>query len=67
MERVNSIAAGVPADYAAMLAGLFDLIKANAQATTTDDVQRVTGRPAQSFDEYVGQSRQVWQQDAVKA
>ncbi len=62
-----TVAAGVPADYAAMLGGLFDLIKSSAQATTTDDIRRVTGRPAQSFDHFITQSKAAWQKPVVPA
>lgn len=41
----GATAAGLPADYARMLAGLLMLIKDDHGARPTDTVQRVTGRP----------------------
>ena len=47
------IAAGVPEDYAGMLGGLSDALKASATAGVTGDVERVTGHAPRSFDDYL--------------
>ncbi|MDA0183143.1 NAD(P)H-binding protein [Solirubrobacter phytolaccae] len=47
------IAAGVPDDYAAMLGGLSDNLRASATAALTGDVERVTGHAPRSFDDYL--------------
>lgn len=36
---------GIPTDYAAVLAGLDDLVRSGAQARVTDVVERLTGHP----------------------
>ena len=49
-------AAGMPRDYAEALAFLMDeLLRSGTGAATTDDVERVTGRPPQSFDDYAAE------------
>lgn len=42
------VADGMPADYAAVLAGLDGLIATGAQARTSDAVRRITGRDPRS-------------------
>jgi uncharacterized protein YbjT (DUF2867 family) len=44
--------AGVPADYAAMLASLFEVIRNGWDAPLSDGVQQVLGRPARSFEDW---------------
>lgn len=61
------VAAGVPEDYARMLAGLFDLVRAGHTGEVTDGVRRLTGRPSRSLAQY---ARERWAatpawQDAV--
>jgi uncharacterized protein YbjT (DUF2867 family) len=46
---------GVPSDYAQLLGMLADNIRAHATAASTPDVERVTGRPPRSFDDYAAQ------------
>jgi uncharacterized protein YbjT (DUF2867 family) len=46
------VTAGVPDDYAQMLGLLADNLRASATAAPTPDVERVTGRPPRSFDDY---------------
>lgn len=50
----GAVAGGVPADYAAMLAGLFDIIRQGWDASVSDGVERVLGRPARSFADWAG-------------
>ncbi|MCG5218415.1 ergot alkaloid biosynthesis protein [Streptosporangium sp. KLBMP 9127] len=50
--RDRLAAAGIPAQFAAMLAGMDRAIAEGAEDRTTDTVERVTGRPARSFREY---------------
>jgi uncharacterized protein YbjT (DUF2867 family) len=47
------VAAGLPPEYAAMLAGLDEDIRHGAEDRVTPAVQDVTGRPARSFAEFV--------------
>jgi uncharacterized protein YbjT (DUF2867 family) len=49
-------AAGVPNDYAAMLGGIFEVIRNGWDAHLSDGVQRVTGRPAQSFTQWAART-----------
>lgn len=51
----GAVQGGLPADYAELLAGLFDIIKDGQGAVPNDDVERVTGRPARSLDEYLAE------------
>jgi uncharacterized protein YbjT (DUF2867 family) len=44
---------GIPLDYARLLGALFDNLRADASATVTDDVERVTGHAPRSFDDYL--------------
>jgi uncharacterized protein YbjT (DUF2867 family) len=49
----TAIAGGIPADYGQILGWLFDAIRANANAASTDDVERVTGHAPRNFDDYL--------------
>lgn len=42
--------AGVPDDYARMLAGLFDLVREGITGDVCDGVERLTGRPARQLE-----------------
>ena len=57
---------GIPADYAALLRMLFDNIRAEVLAGLTDDVERVTGHPPRTFDDYVADPAVVakWREPA---
>ncbi|GAB4584115.1 NmrA family NAD(P)-binding protein [Nocardia sp. IFM 10818] len=46
---------GLPADFAAMLAGLDEGIAAGAEDRVTDAVERLTGRPPRDFAEFVAE------------
>ena len=52
--------AGVPADVAEMLVGLYDLIRAGFLAEVTDAVPRVTGRPATTLQQYLQENAGTW-------
>jgi hypothetical protein len=47
------VAQGAPAEEAEALTDLFARILDGRNASVTDDVARVTGRPARDFAEYV--------------
>ena len=49
--------AGLPDDYAALLAGLDGLIAAGAEDRTTDCVLRITGSPPRSFEALAAETR----------
>lgn len=51
----QTVAAGVPADYAGFLATLLGLVRAGADAHLSDGVQRVLGRRPRSFEEWAAQ------------
>ena len=46
------VGAGLPADYAEVLGMLTAQLEEGVGSATTDDVERVTGHPARSFDDY---------------
>jgi uncharacterized protein YbjT (DUF2867 family) len=46
-------AAPLPRDYAEVLGGVFDALRAGAGSTVTDDVERVSGHAARSFEDYL--------------
>ncbi|MFG2041622.1 NmrA family NAD(P)-binding protein [Dactylosporangium sp. NPDC048998] len=48
----GAVAAGVPADYAAMLRWLTGAIIAGTGSTPTNDIETVTGRPPTSFEAF---------------
>ncbi|WP_433199311.1 NmrA family NAD(P)-binding protein [Nocardia sp. CA-107356] len=50
---VRHIEYGIPADFAAMLAGLDDDIRVGAEDRVTDTVETVTGRSPRSFRDFV--------------
>ena len=43
---------GMPGEYAEMLTGMMTQMPSGSAAPVTDDVERVTGRPARSVEEY---------------
>lgn len=47
-----SVADGVPAGYAGMLAGLLGIVRDGGGAAISGDVERVLGRPPRSFAQY---------------
>lgn len=61
------VAAGVPADYAAVLAGVLASLRDRQGPVTTDDVRHVTGRPARSFDDFLASiaPAETWQRRAA--
>jgi uncharacterized protein YbjT (DUF2867 family) len=52
-------ATDIPADYAALFGMLFDTIRAGTLAGITGDVERVTGHPPRSFDDYLADPETV--------
>lgn len=52
--------AGIPAEYATMLAGLDRAIAAGAEARTTDIVEKVTGHPPASFESFAQAHAGQW-------
>jgi uncharacterized protein YbjT (DUF2867 family) len=51
------VQAGVPEDYARMLAGLFELVRAGGTADVADGVRRLTGLPPRSLAQYARERR----------
>jgi hypothetical protein len=49
----EQIAAGVPAEAAMQLTGIYTSIRDGDAATLLDGVQRALGRPPRSFEQYV--------------
>jgi hypothetical protein len=49
----QTVAAGVPADYAEIFRTLFGAIRASANAASTGDVERATGHAPRGFDDYL--------------
>jgi uncharacterized protein YbjT (DUF2867 family) len=56
----GAIAAGVPADYAAMLRWLTGAIISGDGSRPTGDVETVTGRPAGSFEAFARRNAAAW-------
>ncbi|WP_329060996.1 NAD(P)H-binding protein [Streptomyces sp. NBC_01429] len=55
--RDHLTAAGIPPEFAAMLAGLDRAVAAGAEDRTTDAVQRLTGRPPRGFRDVAERER----------
>ena len=53
-------ASGVPADYAELLAGLFDLIRTGNGSRPNDVVEKVTGRAPESLATYAAREAAAW-------
>lgn len=51
---------GMPVDYAAMVVAHMTAIREGRAAGVTDDVERVTGRPATSFADYARTAAPAW-------
>ncbi len=51
---------GVPADYAELLAGLFDLIRTGNGSRPNDVVEKVTGRAPESLATYAAREAAAW-------
>jgi uncharacterized protein YbjT (DUF2867 family) len=56
----GALAAGVPADYAAMLRWLTGAIIDGHGSTPTDDVEKVTGRKPATFREFAERNASAW-------
>ena len=55
----------VPADYATMLRWLTGTIIADNGSRPTDDIEKVTGRPASSFQDFARRNAAAWAPEAV--
>lgn len=60
----GALAAGVPAEYAVMMRWLTGAIIAGNGATSTGDVERVTGRPATTFRVFAERHAYAWTSEA---
>jgi uncharacterized protein YbjT (DUF2867 family) len=56
----------VPADYAIMLRWLTGTIISDNGSRPNDDIEKVTGRPATSFEEFARRNAAVWAPEAVR-
>lgn len=56
----GAVAAGIPADYAAMLRWLTGEIIGGNGSTPTDDITTILGRPATSFGEFAQRNATAW-------
>lgn len=59
----GAVASGVPAANAALLGGLFDVIRSGAGAATTSSVEEVLGHPPISFAKFASTVAPVWDQE----
>lgn len=55
------IGRGLPEYHAKYLATLEVLTATGTEARTNDVVQKVTGQPAQTFDQFARENKAVWQ------
>jgi uncharacterized protein YbjT (DUF2867 family) len=60
----GALAAGVPADYAAMLRWLTGAIITGHGSVPTGDIERVTGRPATTFRAFAQRDARAWTLEA---
>jgi uncharacterized protein YbjT (DUF2867 family) len=60
----GALAAGVPADYAAMLRWLTSTIITGNGSVPTDDIEKVTGRPPATFRGFAERNAHAWTLDA---
>jgi hypothetical protein len=60
----GALAAGVPADYAAMLRWLTGAIITGHGSVPTGDIERVTGRPATTFRAFAQRNARAWTLEA---
>ena len=58
--RASLLAAGLPPDYVEFLLLILGFFKAGYSARVTDNVQRLTGRAATTFERYAQDHRQTW-------
>lgn len=56
----GALAAGVPVDFAVIMHWLTGSIVAGDGATPTDDIEKVTGRPATTFREFAHRNAHAW-------
>ncbi|WNG57724.1 NAD(P)H-binding protein [Archangium gephyra] len=58
--RQHMMGAGIPEQYARLLAGLDESIRQGREARVTDTVSRVTGRPPRSFEDFAREHASFW-------
>jgi len=58
--KAGLIGAGVPADYAALLVVLFEVLRAGHAAPVTGDVEKITGHKPRSLQQYAQDFRKSW-------
>ena len=58
--KARIASSGIPEGFASGLAAMDTAIATGAEDRTTDNVLRVTGRPAGSFQDFVARSAEVW-------
>lgn len=59
--RERLVDAGMPREFAAVLAGLDEDIRRGAEDRTTDTVRRITGREPRSFRDFAKAHRAAWE------
>ncbi len=52
--------AGLPEAYVGLMTALYQVVRAGHTATVTDDVQRVTQRPATTFEQFARDHADAW-------
>lgn len=55
------VAAGLPADYAGFMIGIYAMLRGGFLAPVTGDVEAVTGRPARTLEQYAADTTPPWQ------
>ncbi|MGW4531832.1 NAD(P)H-binding protein [Nocardia sp. NPDC004340] len=58
------LATGVPAEYAAVLRQLTETVAAGNGSRPDPTVERITGRPARTFDEFAQANASAWKEEA---
>ena len=55
------VGAGLPADYAGFMMGIYAMLRGGLLAPVTDDVETVTGRPARDLEQYAADATPPWE------
>jgi uncharacterized protein YbjT (DUF2867 family) len=58
--RAALVAAGLPAEYADFMSGVYAMLRSGLLADVTDDVPRVTGLPARTLEQYAADAVPPW-------
>jgi uncharacterized protein YbjT (DUF2867 family) len=56
----GAIGAGIPREYASLLVGLFQAVRAGAAAHVTDSVEHLTGKAARTLEAYARDHATAW-------